>query len=166
MSLLYLYSGQVNQANLQGRQLLSFRAALLRISVVFVQRTMSDWNILCCWTVMKDRGGMRTTRIIALPKKEKHVVWKAVEVCSAGAKWKINTLATYDCNSSWPELGSSKNTWVSSLQSDSMQNKNNKVHSRNCNCVVLDGMKKKNKKQTYAVAGCPPEICRLDWLKR
>ena len=71
MSLLYLYSGQVNQANLQGRQLLSLRAALLRMSVVFFKRTVSDWKFLCCWTVMQDRGGMRTTRINACPKQKK-----------------------------------------------------------------------------------------------
>jgi len=40
-----------------------------------------------------------------------------------------------------------------------MQNKNKKVHSRNCNYVVLDGMQKKNKKPTYAVAGSSAEIC-------
>ena len=42
-----------------------------------------------------------------------------------------------------------------------MQNKNNKVHSRNCNCVVLDRMQQKNKKTTYADAGCPAEIFGL-----
>ena len=28
-------------------------------------------NILCYWTVMQERGGMRTTRIIACPKRKK-----------------------------------------------------------------------------------------------
>ena len=84
--------------------------------------------------------------------QNKKDVAKAVQVCCAGAKWKVNTFATYDCNSSWRSLGSSKKTSVSSLQSDSMQNKNKKVYSRNCNRVVLDGMQNKNKKQTTTSA--------------